>query len=428
MPVINYLDLWNCMKYYYDMDLSMVWCRMEVEIINDKEFGPKTPIGKWKSAQEIRFTEDFLHKQMLNIKIQFGAQVVCGKVSRNLEVIDIDVKHWAGIDARYFSEVKALYPELFNRLRIHRTISGGYQIWYRCIEPINEGSKKLCRQKDNPEAGIETRGEGGLAVSPATPGYSVHQDRAIPTITREERDALIEIAKQFDEQVKPVVVKKEKKYDSVYSEDPFEHYNSAPEAEMILSNHGWPEHSDTSKYTYYTKPDAHGRKVSASWSKERRLYKFFATSSELYREKSYSPSRLLMEMEFNGDGKECFKFLIQAGYGKLQPKYEERMIKSYVQKDETELPANFSPEAKEKLKEERELFKKQYPHGIFWEYDPKNEFYTISMTLLIQVANELGIARYDNQLVHIDKNNMSSIDEAIAQHILSEYIKRGKDD
>jgi len=197
---------------------------------------------------------------------------------------------------------------------------------------------------------------------------------------------------------------------------------------MILFNHGWTEHSNTSKYIYFTKPDASGRKISASWSKERRLYKFFSTSTELFREKSYSPASLLIEIEFNGNGKDAFKFLIDAGFGKFQPKYEEKAIKAYAQREDKDLPANFSSEAKEKLKQERELFKKRYPHGIFWEYDPKNEFYDISLTLLIQVANELGIARYANQLVYIDKNKMSRIDEAKAQHILSQYIKGGKYD
>jgi hypothetical protein len=426
-PEISDLDLWKGMMHYYNMGLSMLWCRMETEIINGKEYKPKTPLGKWRSAQEVRFTEEYLSKQMHMAKVRIGIQVVCGKVSGNLEVIDIDVKHWSGIDARYFTEIKALYPELFNRLLINRTMSGGFQIWYRCEEPINEGSKKLCRQKDNPEAGIETRGEGGLAVCPPTPGYTVHQNREIPTITRAERDALIQIARQFDETVKPIVEKREKKYDAVYSENPFDHYNSSPEAENILLNHGWTEHSNTSRYVYFTKPDATGKKVSASFGKERRFYTIFTSSTELENDKSYSPSSLLIEMEFNGDGKEAFKFLREAGFGKYQEKYEEKAIKAYAQHADKELPPNFSPEAKDKLKVERAERKKKYPHGTFWDYDDELDSYTISLTDIIAVANGLGVARYNDELVHVEDPFFRHIQENECQALFSQYIKEDKE-
>src|SRR5687767_11038860 len=132
-------DLWLGMKEYYDMGLSMIWSRTESEVVNGVDKLPKTPIGTWKSAQTIRFSEDALAKIMANAKVAIAPTVICGEISGNLEIIDLDEKHWQGIAVMFFTQVKSMFPALFDRLRIHKTPSGGYQIWYRCETPIGVG-------------------------------------------------------------------------------------------------------------------------------------------------------------------------------------------------------------------------------------------------------------------------------------------------
>src|SRR6187399_4432 len=122
-PTPSSIELWTGLEFYFNMGLSMIWSRIETEIVNGIEKTPKTPIGRWKAAQKDRFTLKELSRIMHGSSVQIAPTIVCGQVSGNLEIIDVDVKHWIGIDVIYFSEIKSLYPDLFKRLRIHRTAS-----------------------------------------------------------------------------------------------------------------------------------------------------------------------------------------------------------------------------------------------------------------------------------------------------------------
>jgi hypothetical protein len=83
-----------------------------------------------------------------------GVAVVCGSVSGNLEVIDIDCKY--GVDFNeYATEIKKISPFLYEKLLIIQTKSNGYHIYYRCDKI--EGNQKLANRpatkeelKDNP--------------------------------------------------------------------------------------------------------------------------------------------------------------------------------------------------------------------------------------------------------------------------------------
>ena len=242
---------------------------------------------------------------------------------------------------------------------------------------------------------------------------------------------MITLARIFDENTKFTFPKKVKSYESKYSENPFDHYNSSTEAEQILLEHGWSVYSDTSNFIHYTKPDKKISGVSASWIKNKRVYHIFTTGSELEPDKfggNYSPSSVLIQLKFKGDSKTAYKYLVDSGYGKLQHHYEDRQIKTYAQFPDKVPPANFSSRAKEKIKEERLNQKNKYPYGIFWAFDEDLMVYKISLTRIIEVGNELGIARFNNNLIHIEKPYFRFIEENECQAILSKYIKEERDD
>ncbi len=429
---ISSIDLWNGMLYYYDMGLSMIWSRVETEIVNGIERTPKTPVGRWKAAQHNRFTLKELSRIMHGSSVQIAPTIVCGRVSGNLEIIDIDVKHWIGIDVIYFSEIKSLYPELYNRLRIHRTISGGFHILYLGIEPFNEGNRKLATQKDAKEAGIETRGEGGYALCPPGAGYSVFQDVPIPVLTMAERNALITIAVRLNEKVKTIVPKKEKSLDSYYKdkENPFDHYNSSTEAENLLETFGWKPFQETTQFIHYTRPGK-DTGISASWIKDKRCYHIFTSSSELdsdYKNRgTYSPAAALIQLQFKGDGKAAFKYLVQSGYGKVLPHVEAKTVKACAKDPKKSLPPNFSPESKQSLIEEREKYQTKYPYGTFWTYDDEHNIYKISLTKMLQVLTSLGVARIGKNLVKINDSLFRYIDESEVMTILSTYFQEEED-
>lgn len=432
LPSLSTLELWNGMQFYYDMGLSMIWSRVETEIVNGIERTPKTPVGRWKAAQINRFTLKELSRIMHGSAVQIAPTIVCGHVSGNLEIIDVDVKHWIGIDVIYFSEIKSLYPELFKRLRIHQTSSGGFHILYRGIEPFNEGNRKLATQKEAKEAGIETRGEGGYALCPPGAGYSVSQDVPIPVLTMAERNALITIAVRLNENVKTIVPKKERSLESYYKdkENPFDDYNSSIEAENLLETFGWKPFQETTQFIHYTRPGK-DTGISASWIKDKRCYHIFTSSSELdpdYKNRgTYSPAAAMIQLQFKGDGKAAFKYLVQSGYGKVLPHVEAKAVKACAKDPKKSLPPNFSPEAKQSLVEERQKYQTKYPYGTFWTFDDEHNIYRISLTKMLQVLTSLGVARIGNNLIKINDSFFRYIDESEVMTILSNYFQDEED-
>lgn len=98
--------------------ISMIWSRLEREIVAGREREPKTPIGTWKEAQSKRYTLEYLSKQMHKANVDIAPTMICGEISGNIEVIDVDTKHWPGIDAMYMSEI--------NKVFLSYTIDYGY--------------------------------------------------------------------------------------------------------------------------------------------------------------------------------------------------------------------------------------------------------------------------------------------------------------
>lgn len=81
--------------------------------------------------------------QMFNNDRVKGLGVICGGVSGQLEVIDIDTKY--DLSGKLFEdfmvEVQQADASLASKLLIATTINGGYHIYYRC-ENVG-GNQKL---------------------------------------------------------------------------------------------------------------------------------------------------------------------------------------------------------------------------------------------------------------------------------------------
>ena len=115
----------------------------------------------------------------------YGIALICGQVSSGgLETLDFDNKIPDKVTCAYkaFADiVRRERPELFSNLVINSTPSGGYHIRYICTEVAIPGNKKLAEAKHQAHGKtetitlIETRGEGGYAVAPPTPGYELIQ-------------------------------------------------------------------------------------------------------------------------------------------------------------------------------------------------------------------------------------------------------------
>ena len=215
-----------------------MFLKAQLSVIPTKE--DKLPaLLSWKPYQSKRIAEDEVEALFSGANVK-GLAIICGAISGGLEVIDVDTKH--DTTGSLWDELRGLIednlPELYSRLVIAQTKSGGYHIYYRCSSIA--GNLKLST-KLNREVLIETRGEGGYVVAPPTPGYTYIQGEPgnIPTITPEDREILFSIAKSFNEleEIKPKVTTSTT-YNST-GLSPFEDYNQRGDIVALLESKGW---------------------------------------------------------------------------------------------------------------------------------------------------------------------------------------------
>lgn len=430
-------EVWEQVKYLLSENISLIPVRDKEELAKDGTLRPaKTPYTSWAPQQKKRLTE----KQLWDKMDYYGTSaiaIIAGEISGNLEIIDIDVKYKNGIDALLFKSIQSLYPVLYDKLRIHKSPSGGYHILYRVRNhEIPESTKIASRtttqqEKDEQIARgakralkvasyIETRGEGGYALAPPSMGYSIHKDNPIPEFTWQERESIITLCKSYTEIVKVIALPKPpKQQEEQYDTNPFEDYNSRVDVCELLAEFDWCELREDHQFIWFTRPDKDAG-VSASWNKEKQIFYVFTSSTEFEPEKGYHPATILSILKFGGDKKKAYRYLTEKGYGIFKPYYEEKKIKNQVL-NKGELPSNISKEGQEKFSALKTLYEQNLPHGKFWSYN-KDRF-EISREELYHIAHELGYRLYNRtQLIHIKDNLLYKLSDKDFFNSLKSYI------
>lgn len=435
-PETNTGELWKAMQDLHNMGLSMIWGRAEPQSIKGKVYDAKTPlVSSWSSEPERRLSLEALAKMMHNAPsgLKIAPIIICGKGSGNLWAIDIDIKHWPGIDVRYFAAIRETFPDLWARLRIHKTPSGGFHLIYRIEIFVEGGNKKLAYKEDVKDAGIETRAHGGYIMAPPGMGYEVYRDVPIPVLSVEDHSRLIMLAQLFNEKIKPKTVRTTKRYEEIYDENPFQHFNHSPAAEEVLLNHGWELFRDTSQWLHFTRPGKDSG-ISASFSKENRFYHFFTTSTGFEGDKTYDAAATRAFLECNDDYKKLYPILVSEGYGKHKANYEAKVIKKATETGKP-LPKNFSEEAKQQLQVAITEKNTKYPHGIYWEFNPNSESYIIQRELLDRFLNNLGLRVYhgepcviEGQFVRKLKENKKKPGESEVYKLIKSWIREEEED
>jgi hypothetical protein len=269
----------------------------------------KRPSVAWKQYQEHPPQKGSLPYLDTN-----GVALICGHVSGNVEVIDVDIKNDPTLADRFDEVIASFCPDVIaeGMVTIQRTISGGLHIVYKC-EQIS-GNMKLAKD----EAGlclIETRGEGGYIVIAPTPGYSVilGQLENIPTLTIDERTRLLDACRALNKYFQKTYTPKE---DATHytSEDntPGNDYNSRGKLEDLIEPLGWSFSHTYKNNQYWRRPD---KKVghSASWNGT--VFFIWSSSTKLEPEKGYNLFQLRTYLQFGGDFSACAKQLASEGYG-----------------------------------------------------------------------------------------------------------------
>jgi hypothetical protein len=277
----------------------------------------KVPLEHWRKSEN---EEDPINA----FKRQNGKANGCGlRCGDGLEAIDCDIKNDLSgtLKEDLLNRIKECIPDLYERLHITSTPSGGIHILYEC-EKIQGNQKLASRPATEAEKGIksvvliETRGEGGVIATYPTPGYELIQSQPITKITVEERDSLLNICRSFNQvyEVKNITPPKEFNKETPFELSPWEDFNQRGDIEALLSSHGWRKCGETAERIFFTRPGK-VTGVSADYHKALRLLTVHSTSTEFEPQHAYTLTKVYSILRFNGDSSQTCKELERQGYG-----------------------------------------------------------------------------------------------------------------
>lgn len=274
----------------------------------------KTPLGTWKQYQsEIAPENTWIDHYRKGGYVG----VITGKISGNLEVIDIDSKHDIG-DSKIYDEYKKIIPqELLDKLLIQTTPNKGYHFIYRCLDCTITGNEKLA-WNENDEVLIETRGEGGYFCHHLN-DYKITQgkfdllngDIEIPIITKQERALLLTLARSLTKSFAKSKNGKDSKFE--YKEPAINKFNDEYNIIELFQKHGWSVYKDQDDKIMLTRPDS-SAPYSGYYYKDTKTFMCFSTSTSFDVQRPYNHFQTLQELEGTKDYRKALSRLDELGY------------------------------------------------------------------------------------------------------------------
>lgn len=325
------------------------YCLAGLAIIRTDLKTKRPNVGKWKAFMKTRPGEKQVTAWFQNPPAGSAVSIITGAVSGGVELIDFDCqgeawKPWA-------RSVRAANADLFARLVVERSQSGGYHVVYRCAEIQIPGSMKLAQKRicvsgdgEHEYAGkkfkaiskgtewiirpdlIETRGEGGQFLCSPSAGYELCQGdlAALPAVTKAERKLLLDAARTFDEkktertqgtQGKPAPSGEE-------GLTPWADFDARGDVWEILERHGWQKAGRGGQGTggdrteWICRPGKDPRDGHSGSIIGGKLVKVWTSNAApLEPEKTYRPSEVFCLLEAGGDWTRAAKEMRAQGYG-----------------------------------------------------------------------------------------------------------------
>ena len=242
-----------------------------------------------------------------------GICIVAGAVSGNLECIDFDAH-----GELYPAWKEKVAPEVFARLVVERTPSGGLHVLYRCEEPV-EGNRKLAQgmREGKKTTQIETRGEGGLFLCAPTPGYCLLQGAFtnLAVLSRDERQALLSAAEAMNECEDELrLTEGAQAQDSAFLVKPGDDWCARGDIRPILLAHGW-KYLGTKQdgNELWQRPGKSGDGNSATFNGT--VFCVFSTNAAPFEAKGYNKFQVYALLEHGGDFTAAARTLLDKGFG-----------------------------------------------------------------------------------------------------------------
>jgi len=272
----------------------------------------KRPLLDWKKYMAVLPTEEDAKQFFAK---NTGIAIVAGRV----QCLDFDEKYSRGIFMAFSQRAEEVgLDQLIPQLIRQKTPSGGYHLVWRC-EGEQIRNLKLA-SKPNHECMIETRGDGGYFLISPSPGYELEAGdwSHIPVITTEDRDALLSLARSFDE----TPPQEAREAPSALGADltPGDDYDFRADVPALLRAHGWASAASSEKY--WTRPGK-TRGISASWDVVPGRLWVFSSSTNFEPNHVYRPWHIYAILECGGDFARAAKELRRQGFGggKKKPDY-----------------------------------------------------------------------------------------------------------
>ena len=229
--------------------------------------------------------------------------IITGKVSRNLEIVDIDVKN--DPNGTIMDEYRALIPpDLYSRLIAQTTPNKGFHLIYCCPDAVIEGNQKLALHTDKTVI-IETRGEGGYFCT-STINNKILQgtfnlqnlEVNLPIITPAEREFLLETARSLTRYYPTITDDKPSKNDKlfVYTEPAINDFNDKYHIIDVFNKHGWSVTNEDDE-KYYLLRNGSQAAHSGYYFKDSKMFFCFSTSTGFKTEKPYNNFQILQVLE-----------------------------------------------------------------------------------------------------------------------------------
>jgi hypothetical protein len=275
----------------------------------------KIPFNPWaKYQREIAPISEW-HSHFKN---QGTIGIIAGKISGNLECIDIDIKN--DPQKTIITEFANLIPkDLFCKLIVQTTPSGGQHYIYRCPEATIDKNLKLALHS-NKEVILETRGEGGYFCTSKV-NNKILQGKFnletleidIPVITPKERDFLLETAKSLTRYFPTGNTASKNNKTFEYSEPAINDFNNKYCIIELFTKHGWSVVKEDDEKIYLLR-NGSSAQHSGYYFKATKTFFCFSSSTDFTEGKPYNHFQILQTLEGKEDYKTTLRLLPKYGF------------------------------------------------------------------------------------------------------------------